>query len=455
MTSSFLVMVLILSLCAWGEALAQSQAPAPWAPPLVHRLDNDLAVIIAPDTTLPIVAVAVSYHVGVANEDPGQTEFSHLFEHLMFMGSRHIPRGEHMRRIQAAGGRADASTDFDRTVYYEQVPANDLEILLWLESDRMGFMSGSVTQEALDLQRSIVQNEHRQRRVNRPYGMMFWKALSTLYPPGHPYALPTDSWMADLDSATLDDVKSFFNRFYGPNNATIAIVGDVDAATVVQMVARYFGDIPPTPPVERPRARPLRLPEDRFVVLEDDVEIPALLLMWPSVPQFSAGDAELDVLARILGGGTASRLYHRLVEQDRIAQSVTASHESWALAGQFMIEVRGLPGHDLSQIPNVVDEEITKLAGTAPPTEREVARAVNQIERDIAQRHGSRLQRAIDLTKHYIFTGDANYEIEEFARYQGVTPAAVQQLAQHYLLAGGVVLSDVPEGRTAMQAGRP
>src|SRR2546423_5414611 len=191
-------------LCSIADAAAQ-RTTGPHTPGAteVHQLANGLTVIIAQDTSLPIAAVAVSYHVGVANEDPGRTEFSHLFEHLMFMGSRHIARGEHLRRIQDAGGSADATTDFDRTYYYQQVPANHLEVVLWLESDRMGFMSDSITQDALDLQRSVVENEHRQRRVNAPYGMAFWKALSTLYPPDHPYALPTDNWLADLRNATL------------------------------------------------------------------------------------------------------------------------------------------------------------------------------------------------------------------------------------------------------------
>src|SRR5262245_49044468 len=352
----------------------------------VTRLGNGLSVIIVPDTTLPIIGVAVSYHVGVANEDPGRTEFSHLVEHLMFSGSEHVARGEHMRRVEDTGGRADATTDFDRTYFYEQAPANYLETILWLESDRMGFLSGALTRHALDLERSVVGNEHRQRRLNTPYGMAYWRSLSTLYPPGHPYALPTDNWLGALDVATVDDVQSFLRRFYGPNNAVIAIVGAVDRPRALRLVERYFGDLPPTAPIARPSPRPVRLEKNRYVTLEDQVAIPALDLMWPTNRAFSSNDAELEVLQRILADGVGSRLHHRLVETDRIATSVSADQQSWALAGQFSLDIRGVGGVALSPIQRAVDDEIAKLSASEPPSAREVARAVNRVERSLAQR---------------------------------------------------------------------
>jgi zinc protease len=445
--------MLVFLLCTTGDG-ASLQKLSPAAEQQVHRLANGLTLIIAPDTTLPIVSVAVSYHVGVANEDSGRTEFSHLFEHLMFMGSQHVPRGEHTRRIQDAGGRADATTDFDRTYYYEQVPANHLEVVLWLESDRMGFMPGAITQQALELQRSVVESEHRQRRLNAPYGMAFWRALSTLYPPDHPYAIPADNWLADLGSATLEDVRSFFRRFYGPNNATIAIVGDIDPQATLHMVQRYFGDIPQGPTVVQPEAQPVRLDLDKYVLLEDQVEIPALLLMWPTDRVFSSADAELQVLARILADGAGSRLYRKLVERDRSAQSVTATQEGWGLAGQLIVEVRGVPQGNLTPIRKAVDEEIAKLSGTLPATDREVARAINQIERSMAQRRESRLRRAMDLTMYHTFTGNAAYESAALARYRQVTPASVQEAARRYLAAHRVVLSVVPRGQPGLQAVR-
>jgi len=440
-------------LCSMADAAAQETTGLRSAAASdVHQLANGLSVIIARDTTLPIAAVVVSYHVGVANEDPGRAEFSHLFEHLMFMGSRHVARGEHLRRIQDAGGSADATTDFDRTYYYQQVPANELEVVLWLESDRMKFMSSSITHEALDLQRSVIENEHRQRRVNAPYGMAFWKALSALYPPDHPYALPTDNWLADLHGATVADVVSFFQRFYGPNNATIAIVGDVDPPSALRMVQNYFGDIPPGAAVTRPAAVPVRLDRDRYTMLEDQVEIPALFLMWPTTRLFSSDEAELQVLAGILADGADSRLHRRLIEHDRIAQSVTVTQDSWALAGQFRIDVHATPGHDLTPVRNAVDEEIAQLLGAKPPTEHEVARAVNQIERSMAQRSETRLRRAMDLAMNYTFTGDADAGTRNLTRYRRVTPASVQATARRYLSARRVVLSVVPQGQPRLQA---
>ena len=444
---------LMFQLCAMPVAAAhQGTGSRSSAPAEVHRLRNGLSVVIAQDPTLPIVAVAVSYHVGVANEDSGRREFSHLFEHLMFMGSRHVAAGEHLHTIEDAGGRVDATTDFDRTFYYEQVPANYLETVLWLESDRMKFMSGSITPQAIDLQRAAIDNENRQRRVNAPYGMAFWRALSALYPSGHPYSLPTGNGLADLHDATVADVASFFRRFYGPNNATIAIVGDVDPASLLRLVERYFDDLPRGPDVTRPAPAPVRLQSDRYVTLEDQVAIPGLFLMWPSAPLFSADQPVLEVLARVLADGADSRLQHRLIEQDRIAQSVAVTQDSWALAGHLRLDVYGTPGHDLTAVRAAIDEEIAQLLGARPPTEHEVARAVNQIERGMAQRSETRLRRAMDLAMYDTFTGDADYGVKTTVRYRRVAPAAVQDAARRYLSAPRVVLSVVPQGQQRLQA---
>jgi zinc protease len=396
--------------------------------------------------------VAVSYHVGVANEDPGRTEFSHLVEHLMFSGSMHVPRGEHLRRVQDVGGRSDATTDFDRTSFYQQVPSNYLETVLWLESDRMASLSGAITQEALDLQRSAVGNENQQRRVNAPYGMAFWRSLSTLYRGNHPYAIPAENWLAALDAATVDDVRSFLRRFYGPNNAVIAVAGAADPRATLRLVERYFADIPPTAPIVRPKPQPVHLEQDQYVTLEDRVTIPALYLTWPTDRAFSSSDGELQVLARILADRADSRLFRRLVERDRIATSVSANQQSWALAGQFSLEVRGVAGANLSPIRKAVGDEIAKLASAAPPTEREVARAVNRIERSMAQRRESVMRRAMDAAMYYTFTGDPDYAPKELAALRRVTPASVQAAARRYLEAPSAVVSVVPKGNTALQA---
>lgn len=415
----------------------------------VHRLPNGLSVILAPEASLPIVAVAASYHVGAASEETGRTEFSHLFEHLLVAGTE--PVAGAIRRILESGGRADATTHFDRTYYYQQVPANYLELVLWLESYRMGFLVPQIGQATLDLQRSVIRNEHRQNRENAPYGMAFWRTLSALYPPDHPYAIPVDNWLADLDAATLDEVRAFHARFYRPGNATLAIVGDFEPQQALRLVETYFADIPAGPAVEHPAPQPLRLDEVRPVVLEDRVELPALFLTWPTDPLFADGDAELHVLAHILAGGRGSRLHRRLIEEEGIAQAVAASQESWALAGQFGVVVHGAPGQGLEHVRDLVDQEIGRLLTDAPPTEPEVARALNTIERRLAERDESALQRAVQLTLYQTVTGDAGYGARELARYQRVTPASVQRTARRYLVGGRVELSIVPASATGRQ----
>lgn len=420
------------------------------ASPEVHRLSNGLSVILARDTSLPIVAVAVSYHVGGANEEAGRREFAHLFEHLMLSGSEQVAVG--MRNIQEAGGRSDATTDFDRTYYYHEVPSHYLEFVLWLEATRMALPLGEITQSKLEVQRSVVRNEHRQRRENVPYGMAFWRALSALYPAGHPYALATSDWLADLDAATVADVQSFHARFYGPSNATLAIVGNFNSRETLRFVQRYFGDTKAIPAIERPRPAPVRLAAERHVLLEDRVELPALFLMWPTDRAFARADADLKLLAHVLGGGRNSRLHKRLVEQDKVARSVSASQESWALAGQFVITVYAASGHDLRVIRDRVDEELARLLEAEPPTAREVARAVHHFDRLFAERTESALQRAILLTTYATFTGKPAFGDHDFTRFAQATPTSLQAAARQNLGPGRVVLSVVPRGKTQLQA---
>ena len=422
------------------------RAQVPSTPPIgapleTHHLDNGLSVILAPDRSTPIVAIAVSYRAGVADEDPGRSEFSHLFEHLMSDG----PRGEHQRRIQEVGGRGDATTDFDQTHYYQQVPSNYLETVLWLESDRMGFMLPAITQEHLELQRSVVQNEHRQRRENVPYGMAFWETLGELYAAGHPYSLP-DGWIAELEAATVDDARSFFSRLYGPNNATLAIVGDFAPQETLRLVERYFGEIPAVPRSTPPSPQPIRLDDDRYVVLEDRVELPALFVTWPTGTILADGEPELHILAEVLAGGRNSRLHRRLVDDEAIARTVSAGQESWALSGQFMLSVIGMPGQDLNVVRARIDDEVDRLLGAAPPMDDEVTRAVNTVLLRLASRHESRIQRAQRLARLHNLTGDPGFAAGELDRYASVTPATVAAVAARYLGSARVVLSVVPEG---------
>jgi zinc protease len=243
-----------------------------------YRLDNGLTVVLSRDTSVPVVAVNLWYHVGSGNEEPGRTGFAHLFEHMLFQGSENVGDDEHFRLIQEAGGTLNGSTNTDRTNYFQAVPSNFLERVLWQEADRMGFLLPAMTQEKLDNQRSVVQNERRQNYDNAPYGLAFETLAAALYPAGHPYSWTTIGSLDDLNAASMEDVQSFFRNYYGPNNASLAIVGDFDPAQAKRWVQRYFGGIAAGPPIDRPRPQPVRLTEEKRIVLEDRVQLPRLYI---------------------------------------------------------------------------------------------------------------------------------------------------------------------------------
>src|SRR5262245_56016760 len=257
------------------EWSADGKAPIPFTK---HVLRDGLELVPHEDHSEPVVAVYVYYHVGSSREEPGRSGFAHLFEHMLFQGSAHVDDNGHFRLIQEAGGSLNGTTNQDRTNYFETLPSNQLEIALWLESDRMGFLLPAMTQEKLDNQRDVVKNERRQSYENRPYGLVHEPLLGALYPPGHPYSWPTIGSMEDLERASLEDVAAFFRRYYGPNNATLAIGGDIDPRQTLALVERYFGPLPPAPPVARPSPEPASLRETRRVVHEDRVQQPQLTL---------------------------------------------------------------------------------------------------------------------------------------------------------------------------------
>ncbi|HEV2149682.1 MAG TPA: pitrilysin family protein [Longimicrobiaceae bacterium] len=416
-----------------------------------YRLPNGLNVVLSRDTSVPVVAVNLWYHVGSADEDPGRTGFAHLFEHMMFQGSEHVGEDQHFKIVQEAGGSLNGSTNPDRTNYYEAAPSNFLETLLWLESDRMGFLLPAMTQQKLDNQRDVVKNERRQRYENQPYGLAQETIREMLYPKGHPYHHTTIGSMADLSAASMEDVQAFFRRYYTPNNASLVIRGDFDPAEAKRLVARYFGPIPQGPAVNRPQVAPVRLQEARYRVLEDRVQLPQLYQVWPTPARFAEGDAELDVLGLILADGKNSRLYRRLVYEDQLAQWVSASQNGQSLAGQFGVTVRAKAGVDLDRIEQIVNEEVERIR-REPPSPREVERAVNNIEASFIRRLQSNLAVADQLNAYAVYTGNPGYLGEDLGRYRAVTPQAVQQAARQYLGTGRVVLSVVPQGKLDLQA---
>ena len=286
-------------------------------------LENGLRVILHEDHRLPMVAVNLWYHVGSKNEHPGRTGFAHLFEHLMFEGSQHYDKG-FFHPLQEAGASLNGSTNPDRTNYWEVVPTNALELALWMESDRMGYLLPALTVQKFENQRDVVLNERRQNYENRPYGLAPMALLAALYPPDHPYHWTTIGEIADLQAVKLDEVHAFFRRYYHPANASIALAGDIDTGEALALVDRYFGDIVPGPAVEPVQAS-ATLPGDLRIRFEDRVELPRLYLAWLTPAMFAEGDAELDLATDLLANGKTSRLYRRLVFDERIATDVSAS----------------------------------------------------------------------------------------------------------------------------------
>jgi len=413
-------------------------------------LPNGLQVLLHEDHSVPLVSVNMWYHVGSSDEKPGRTGFAHLFEHIMFMGSQHVPTGEFDRLLEAAGGDNNGSTTEDRTNYYEDAPSNALPLPLWLDSDRLGFLLPEITAEKVDLQRGVVQNERRQSYENRPYGLAEENILQRLYPPDHPYHWPVIGSMADLSAATLEDVRGFFRTYYTPNNATLAIAGDITPRAVRELVERYFADIPRGPAVTRPTPPAVQLGADVYATLEDRVQVPRVYHAWHTVKGFADGDATLDVLANVLASGRSSRLYKRLVYELQIATDVVAFQDGGRIDGKFELWATARPGHDLTELERVIDEEVRKVA-QAGPTPREVERAQNSFEAQFLsrmERVGGFGGKADQLNFYNYFVGTPDYFEKDLDRYRRVTAAEVQQAARRYLVdAHRVVLSVVPQGK--------
>lgn len=420
-----------------------------------HVLPNGLNVILHEDHSTPLVSVNVWYHVGSGREKPGRTGFAHLFEHIMFEGSGHVPEGKFDEWLEAVGGNNNGSTNPDRTNYWENLPRNALELALFLESDRMGYLLDAMSPAKVDGQRDVVKNERRQSYENRPYGMANIVIVENLFPPDHPYHWPTIGSMEDLSAASYEDVVEFFKTYYGPNNASLAIAGDIDLDTTLALVKKWFSDVPrgpAVPPIDPPAAF---LTEEKRIVLEDRVQLPRLYMCWISPPQFAPGDAELDILAGVLAGGKNSRLYKRLVYEQQIAQDVRAGQGSRRLASAFRIIATARSGHTLAELETVIQEEIDRLK-SEPPSEREVQRVVNQYEArflDGLERIGGFGGKADRLNAYFFQTGNPDYFNEDLARYRAVDADDISSVAQTYLRDDGrLVLSIVPKGKRELAA---
>jgi zinc protease len=371
----------------------------------------------------------------------------------MFMGSQNVPTGDFDRMLEAAGADNNGSTTEDRTNYYEDGPSNSLALMLYLDSDRMGFLTPEITAEKVELQKGVVQNERRQSYENRPYGLAEENILKRLYPPDHPYHWPVIGSMADLQAASLEDVQGFFRSYYTPNNSVLVIAGDIDPAQTRQQVERWFGDIPRGPEVVRLPPPPVKLEADVFGMLEDRVQLPRVYDVWHTGRLFGPDDAALDVMSQILGGGKSSRLYRRLVYELQIANQVAVYNDAGRKDGKLTMFATATPGHALDELQRVIDEELARLAQTGP-TERELQRVKNGTEAqflDGMQQVGGFSGKANQLNHYDFFVGTPDYFNQDLARYQKLTTADIQRVAREYVTeAHRVVLSIVPQGKTEL-----
>ncbi len=405
-------------------------------------------MILHRDPSVPVVSVNVWYHVGSGSEKPGRTGFAHLFEHLMFEGSKNVPEGSFDTWLEAAGGNNNGSTTTDRTNYFIDIPSNALDLALFLESDRMGYLLDTMTPARVDGQRDVVKNERRQSYENQPYGRAFLELSSMLYPKSHPYSWPTIGSMEDLTAASRDDVAEFFKTYYAPNNASLVIAGDIDIAATRALVEKWFSEIPRGPAVP-PIAPPAAVLDGvKKQTLPDRVQLPRLYLAWHTPPVFEPGDTAMDITSSLLTGGKNARLYKRLVYDLQIAQDVNAFQQSQALGSVFVIIATARPGQTLEKIQQVIDEELDKLR-TTPADDREMARVMNQIEANFyrqMERVGGFGGKADQLNAYYTRTGMPDFFEEDISRYRAVSATDITAAIVRYLPKDRrVELSIVPE----------
>ena len=417
-----------------------------------HRLSNGLDVLVHADRNCPIVAVNLWYHVGSKNERPGRTGFAHLFEHLMFEGSEHYDRG-YFHPLQEAGALLNGSTNADRTNYWEVVPANALELALWMESDRMGFLLPALTDAKFENQRDVVLNERRQQYENRPYGLAGMAIVAALYPPDHPYHWLTIGAAEDISAARIEDVREFFRTYYRPRNASLSLAGDVEPDEALRLAEMYFGDIEGGDELSPFTCAPAAVQQEVRLVLEDRVELPRLYLAWHSPALFADGDADLDLVAEVLASGKTSRLYRALVFEQRLATEVAASQNSREIGSFFQIIATAAPGHTLDELERAIAVEISRLVDHGP-SDIEMERCRAQAEAQFVYRLqtvGGFGGKGDQLNAYNVFLGQPGYFDRDLERYRGATARSLQRAAAECLRPERrVVLSVVPSGRPAL-----
>ena len=408
-----------------------------------YFLKNGLEIILHKNNSLPIVAVNLWYKVGSSNEGKGKTGIAHLFEHMMFQGSQNVPKEMHFKFIQEAGGSLNGSTNFDRTNYYEKVPSNFLELIFWLESDRMGFLLPAMTQEKLTNQIDVVKNERLERYDNQPYGLAWEKLISNVYPYQHPYSWPTIGFLDDISGFTLEDVNQFFNTYYSPSNASMVVAGDFDDYKTKDLIEKYFGDIPGRQPLitEIKDLNPLE--EQKQIIQKETVQLERIYLAWRTDTAFSPNDASLDILADILTGSKNSRLYKNLVYEKEIAQDITAYQYSGKYAGHFMIAATAKPGVKLDEIKNEILKELENISSNGA-NEYELLRSKNGIKSSFIYSMQNVDNLADQLNFYNYFLAEPNSFNEDLKRYEKVSGNDVRNAATKYLLQNFVELRIIP-----------
>jgi len=439
-------LAIVLLACVGAIVLSQSKPPAIKIPFESYRLPNGLTVILAPDHSTPTVAVTVWYHVGSKNETIGRTGFAHLFEHVMFTGSGHVPYGTHDRLTEGVGGSNNGTTSNDRTTYYEVVPSNYLEDALWLESDRMGFLLDTLDIEKLNAQRDVVKNERRQGVDNQPYGMSDEIISGAMFPSTHPYSWPVIGSMKDLSAASEQDVKNFFRLYYAPNNAFLSIAGDFEPSAARALVTKYFGGLTQGQPVPRPTVSPVTLNQETRLVFEDRVQVPRLYIAWPTVGEKSDDRFALSVLDAITAGPRTTRLTKALVYDQQAASTVGTFQDTSEDVGQWVMIITPRPGHSLTELEAAADAILDKLK-TEGPTAVEIQRATAGLEFEFVSGLQSNLGKSGTLADGAGYHNDPGYFQTEYQKMLAVTPADVKRVANKYLTKGRVVLSIVPMGQ--------
>ncbi|NNL21480.1 MAG: insulinase family protein [Ignavibacteriaceae bacterium] len=411
-----------------------------------YTLKNGMEVILYNNNSFPLVAVNIWYKVGSAQEEKGKTGLAHLFEHMMFQGSENVPKEMHFKFIQEAGGTLNGSTSFDRTNYFEKLPSNELELALWLESDRMGFLLNSLDQEKLENQKSVVYNERLERYDNQPYGLAWELLISNLYNEGHPYSWATIGYLNDIKNYELDDVKNFFKKYYSSNNASLVVAGDFEAGKVKELISKYFESITANSEVKNISIKNEQLKSSKKIIHEDSVQLERIYLAWHSVKAFEKDDAELDILSDILAGSKNSRLHKKLVHELEIAQDIYAMQFSGKYAGHFMIVATAKPKKSLDEINKVINDELDLIINEGISS-KELKKSKNGIKSGFIFSLQNLDSLADHLNLYNFYFGRPNSFMFDLERYNAVNEIDVMQVAAKYLKANCVDLRIVPKGK--------